>query len=411
MTHYLFFVGNNSSGKSNNLLVLKHLAYRNFLSTEMTAANIYTFLGSGEEGQGTLCEDEADRIDEDRAKMAIHKNGYITGIPVPKTDTTHGRKQEKYNTYCWKAFAAEKFPDPFKAKGFNQRVLEIQCYYGDPEEDIAEVSAPAGDERLSQLLEELEQTRNLLLAYRLLHFSEKIPNIKLNIKGREKQLFKPIIRVFQGTKILDKLLPVITNYVTQKREANDATFNAFLYRTAVSMIGEQKTSTIPSTDFWKRIVNDLEATEIPGRNLSCESTEFGTLSQKEVTQTLEHIFGAKSKKIGVKKIFFNIPKLQKLGKVYDLSIQVEIVKEREKEKVDHVDVVDDIGVDEQEKIPSNNTTHEGIERENTPKNKIIDTPDRPNGPHRPALKEDTEKANAEARATYDASVKRIRRNR
>ena len=54
LTHYLFFVGNNSCGKSNNLLVLKFLAYRNFMSVDMTAANIYQFLGSDEEGQGTV---------------------------------------------------------------------------------------------------------------------------------------------------------------------------------------------------------------------------------------------------------------------------------------------------------------------------------------------------------------------
>ena len=46
----------------------------------MTAPNIYQFLGNGEEGQGTLSEDEADRIDEDRQKMAIHKNGYRQGV-------------------------------------------------------------------------------------------------------------------------------------------------------------------------------------------------------------------------------------------------------------------------------------------------------------------------------------------
>lgn len=50
LTHYLFFVGNNSCGKSNNLLILKLLAYRNFMSVDMTAANIYQFLGSDEEG-------------------------------------------------------------------------------------------------------------------------------------------------------------------------------------------------------------------------------------------------------------------------------------------------------------------------------------------------------------------------
>ena len=82
----------------------------------MTAANIYQFLGSGEEGQGTLCEDEADRIDEDRQKMAIHKNGYIKGFSVARTETSFGRKQNKYNTFCWKAFAAENFPDAIQSE-------------------------------------------------------------------------------------------------------------------------------------------------------------------------------------------------------------------------------------------------------------------------------------------------------
>jgi hypothetical protein len=175
LTHYLFFVGSPGSGKSNNLLVLKYLAYRNFTSTDMTAANIYQFQGSGEEGQGTLCEDEADRIDEDRQKMSIYKNGYITGFPVARTDTSFGRKQQRYNTFCFKAFAAERFPDSFRAKGFNQRVLELQCSFGDPEEDITEVVNPAGEEEFQHLLDELNETRNLLLICRLLHFNTNLP--------------------------------------------------------------------------------------------------------------------------------------------------------------------------------------------------------------------------------------------
>jgi hypothetical protein len=330
MTHYLFFVGNNNCGKSNNLTVLKFLAYRNFTSTDMTAANIYQFLGDKEEGQGTLCEDEADRIDEDRQKMAIHKNGYITGFPVSRIDTSFGRRQIKLNTYCFKAFAAERFPDPFRAKGFNQRVLEMQCYYGDPEQDISEVVNPAGAQEFQFLLNELEETRNLLLAYRLLHFHEVIPDIKLNIKGREKQLFKPIIRVFHNTETLSDLLPVISNYVTQKREANDASFNAFLYRAIIDIIRDQKTATLPSRLIWDYIVSNLEATEVPGRSLSCETSEYGVVSQKEVTQTLEHVFGAKNRKTGgIKHLVFNTGNLQRLGKVYDLMVQVEVLTEEE----------------------------------------------------------------------------------
>ena len=59
------------------------------------------------------------------------------------------------------------------------------------------------------------------MIYKLLHFHDKIPDIKLNIENREKQLFKPIVRIFQNSQeVLDELLPVISNYVSQKRESN-----------------------------------------------------------------------------------------------------------------------------------------------------------------------------------------------
>jgi hypothetical protein len=173
LTHYLFFIGGNDSGKSNNLLVLKYLAYRNFTSTGMTVANVYQFLGSGEEGQGTLCYDEADRIDEDRLMMAILKNGYSKGFPVPKIDTSFGRKQMKFNTYCVKAFAAERFLDPVNAKGLIQRCIELQCYAGDPRYDIAEVTDETGAEEFQDLKDELNDMRNILLVVRLLHFTKK----------------------------------------------------------------------------------------------------------------------------------------------------------------------------------------------------------------------------------------------
>ena len=186
LTHYLFFVGGNTSGKSNNLTILHYLAYRNMTSSDLTAANIYQFLGSGEEGLGTICEDEADDIDEDIEKMRIYKNGYTTGRPVLRTDTNLGRRQFKFNTFCFKAFAAEKLPDSTKAKGFNERTIELPCTYGFPKEDISEVVNSAGDDEFQGLLDELNKTRNMLLIYRLLHFDDKIPNLRLNIENREK---------------------------------------------------------------------------------------------------------------------------------------------------------------------------------------------------------------------------------
>ena len=65
MTHYLFFVGGPGSGKSNNLEVFHFLAYRNLTSTGITSATLYRFYGGREEGIGTICEDEANDLDEE----------------------------------------------------------------------------------------------------------------------------------------------------------------------------------------------------------------------------------------------------------------------------------------------------------------------------------------------------------
>jgi hypothetical protein len=309
------------------LTVLHFLAYRNFTSTDMTAANIYQFLGSDQEGQGTLCEDEADCIDEDRQKMAIYKNGYITGFPVARTDTSFGRKQLKLNTYCFKAFAAERLPDSFKARGFNQRIIDLACVYGFPQYDISEVVNPAGEDRFQDLLDELNETRNLLLIFRLTHFKDKIPNIKLNIQNRKKQLFKPVLRLFQDTETLSELLPVISKYVSQRRESNANTLYAFLYHTTIDLIKSQNSFELESSVIWNTLTDILPGEFSPNKKLSYDSSDFGTISRKEITQILKEVFGAKpSKRHGNgSKLIFDKAKLERIGKMYDLSVEVKVV--------------------------------------------------------------------------------------
>ena len=97
-----------------------------------------------------------------------------------------GRRQTRLNTFCFKAFAAERLPDSMKAKGFKERVLEIHCTYGFPDHDITEVVNPAGEEKFQTLLDELNQVRNMLLIYRLLHYRDIYPDIKINLAKSEK---------------------------------------------------------------------------------------------------------------------------------------------------------------------------------------------------------------------------------
>ena len=128
ITHYLFFVGDNDSGKSNNLVMFHYLGYRNLMSVGISVANIYQYLGLGEEGIGTLCEDEANGIEENADKMEIAKRGYTKGYPGLRiTLSPFGQTVDKVHTFCFKAYSAERAPDGLKAKGFTQRLIKLRC--------------------------------------------------------------------------------------------------------------------------------------------------------------------------------------------------------------------------------------------------------------------------------------------
>jgi hypothetical protein len=99
-----------------------------------------------------LLYNEADGIDEDRTKMKIYKDGATTSVHVFRTDISFGRKQLRYKTFCFKAYAAEELPDAKKAKGFRQRCITFKCTYGSPRYDIAEVIEPGRDKKTPRIL-------------------------------------------------------------------------------------------------------------------------------------------------------------------------------------------------------------------------------------------------------------------
>jgi hypothetical protein len=256
MTHYLFFVGGPGSGKSNHLEVFHFLAYRNMTSAGITPATLYRFYGGREEGIGTICEDEANDVDENEDKMRFYKNGYTTGKPIIRNEDTpdSGRIPQKYFTFGWKALAAERLPDSTIAKGFMDRTIPLPCTYGFPKYDIIEVSNPMGEKKFLELLQKLEEVRNPALIYRIRHHDDKFPDIPLNITGREKQLFKPILRIFNNTETQKELEDVISNYINERRAANVDSQHAFIFWIIVHLIKKNKSHVLTSADIWQQII-------------------------------------------------------------------------------------------------------------------------------------------------------------
>jgi hypothetical protein len=324
----------------------------------MTSANIFRSLGSLDEGQVTICEDELDDLEDDRDKKRIYVNGYSAGVAVFRTEESGGvglsknRKPTKYNTYCFKAFAAEKLPDVIKAKGFNQRVIVLHCSTGFPEYNIKEVNSPAGDQKYENLLIELKHVRKILLMYRLLHYFDGLPNIKVNLRGREKELFHPLIRLFQNTgSTLEELKSVIDHFVNKRRENNEQTLHAQIYRSIIRLLvkeytifSKEKSKLVDTrsnekeikikleylfSELWDHFLFDLDGQPLPNKNRSADFGELGEVSQKEISKILIEVFGSERKKTtaGNKAILLNPEKIIRLGTVYDVDTNLKLGEE------------------------------------------------------------------------------------
>ena len=288
--------------------------------------NIYQFLGGIEEGQGIILEDEADNIDRNDEKMRIYKVGYKSGTKVSRIDTSFGRKQQSYWTYGFKAFSAEKQPDSNRAKGFNERVFVIPCSTGNPQHDITEVINPAGDEKYSRLLDELIDMRKLLLIYRILNYGKPIQDIELNIKNRDKQLCKPLIRLFQNSDAVKEITGTLSKLLSEKKQRKGNTFEARLY----SIIGDLVQKFGPALEnkaIWISVKSNIDGSENPNKPQSYETEEFYSISQKKVTDILVDKFGAIRGHDGSKRILvFDENTLDRLAPNYSNQDGIHILE-------------------------------------------------------------------------------------
>lgn len=326
ITHYLFFVADTEAGKSSNLHLFARLAYRAFMGIDISTANIYRFYGKEYAGIGTLIEDEIDDLDDQHEKLKMYKSGYTKGFKVPKNEKTSdsvGYDQEGYNLFGFKAFAAERRPVSHKAKGFNERTIEMRCGFGLVDYDIADVINDETNPTYRMLLAELNSLRNRLLIYRLLHYFDVIPDLPTDLKGREKQIWKPLLRLFNRPDCkatFDNLQEVVKYYISEYREKKKNTHTAFLVDLIRNLIKENNGDyTLESGLIWERYKEALPAGEEEGKT-TYNSPEFGRWTQKSLIQTLTDQFKAKPPKHTGKKrqLVFDKTTLERLIDKYRL---------------------------------------------------------------------------------------------
>jgi hypothetical protein len=328
-THYTAPIGGNGSGKSTIGDTFEAIGYRPVNMTDPTGANVFRALGTVEPGQCTIIADEAEKIDESPDIMSVLKSGYHIIRRVARTNT-NAWKQEFFWPYSFKLIISERSPHQSNAKGILDRMLMFNAYPGDPQYDIKEVLNPAGDKKRQKLLDELIDFRKLMLIYRLIHFTDPIPDIDIGLKGRDKELCKPNIQLFYNTTVQKEIEKSLQIFIDAKNQRKESSIEGALYPIIANLISENGNE-ISTGMLWESIKNVVDGYSDERKPNEYQTSEYGIIYRNTITNIICDKFGAKRKhREKGNYLIFNPEKVAKAGKIYNskISIQTKLIQDR-----------------------------------------------------------------------------------
>jgi hypothetical protein len=322
-THYVGVIGDNGSGKSTVGDTFESIGYRAVNITDPTAPNLFRLLGILEAGQCTIIADEAEKIDQSPDIMSVLKTGYHIKGKVARINMNTG-KQEFFFTYCLKLIIAERSPDQRKAKGVKDRIFEFNTFGGKPPFDLKEVFQPAGDKKRQELLDEVIDFRKTMLIYRLIHSQDPIPEIDIGIQGRDKELCKPTLQLFQNTKSYDEIVLALQKFLDEKKRAKGNSLEAALHPIIANLVAINGRP-IYASQVWSSILENIDGFCDERRPNEYQTHEFGTIYRNTITNLICDKFGAdrRHKKAGTL-LTFDEEKLVRVGHLYNIDTKIQM---------------------------------------------------------------------------------------
>ena len=360
--HYDLIIGGNGSGKSSFGDTFGAIAYRPVIMTDPTAPNLFRLLGNVEPGQCTIILEEAERIDQSQDLMNVLKTGYSNNGRVSRINTVTN-KQEFFFSFGMKIIIAEKAPNQTVAKGVMDRTFTIHCYKGIAEYDIKEVLNPTetGSLEHDRLLNEITDLRKTMLIYRLVHFKDPIPDIDIGIYGRDKELAKPPIQLFNETKSLEIVIATLQKFLDLKNQRKESTIESALLPIIVNLIS-QYGNEFPFSTFWSYMTDSIPGRDDDKKPNEYHTEEYGTIYRTTITNTLRDIFGVKTKhrKDG-NILIFDTEIISRISKTYSNKIKV---RPKISDDDDNENNNDDINVGNDKQDVNNSNNEENEDRDN-----------------------------------------------
>ena len=197
--------------------------------------------------------------------------------------TQNKRFIKYFRVFCFKVCAAEEIP---RVKGLLERFIFIPMVEGYPRKDWADFS-DEDEKRLREL-------RDMLLKWRLATHEWKIPEIELPIKGRLKELWKPIIQVVSGLPVEKDLRAQLEQLQKERLNEKTNTLEGHIVKVVCELCVPD--TPLASSDIWDALVRNLEGKlddKKPNKN---DNPEFGEVTKQKIGYRLWEVLSGKKTK-------------------------------------------------------------------------------------------------------------------
>jgi len=353
--HYLIIVGANGTGKSAFGDTFECLGYRVVNVTNSTDAFWYRVFGTIEYGQVTIVVEEFDKMDEKGQTMSTLKVGYQPNARVPRMNND-STKMEFFYPFCFKIMISEKSPNEDMARGVLDRSFKIKSYKGFPALNIKEIRNPQGNTERQKRLDEMNDLRKLLLAYRLLHMKDPYKEIHIGLNGRDEELCKPTMQLLYTLDAPEETLTEIGKtlqyFLDVKNDRKGDSLEGSIYpivKDAVTNLGEdhislsdddkdKKLKSISTTELWQQITTELEGDfkRNSDGNIIQPNTyytaDFGRQYRSQVIAIIRDKFGAeKDHRMKGNNLIFDLERLEEMKKIYKDDGKIKINPKDESE--------------------------------------------------------------------------------
>jgi hypothetical protein len=158
----------------------------------------------------------------------------------------------------------------------------------------------------------------------MIHYEDQIPDIQLSIKNRDKQLCKPLIRLFGNTKAQKEIINALSKFLTEKRNTKLNSLDFYLFSIVSDLVRDQHTPILNET-LWE-LVCCLAGAANPNKPQSYQTDEFGAVSKARITKICEDKFGAIKGHNGQKRcLYFDRDIIEKLKVNYSSAKEITIL--------------------------------------------------------------------------------------